>query len=77
MIGRPEGDGPRRCPGCGGASEAGHVVERGAASRRSPVWVPAPASPEREGELRVSRLDPRPVTVYRCASCGRLEWVAE
>ena len=67
---------PTNCPDCGGALEAGTLVDYGRSGARTSEWAEGPleASVWTGGVKNERRLA---VTAYRCQACGLLRFYAD
>jgi hypothetical protein len=73
----PEKKSDLACRRCGGALEAGYVIERKSAYQDTEAWVEGDPEPRRFSagkDLRERRV--LPVVSYRCEECGQLEFFA-
>jgi hypothetical protein len=63
----------RICPECGGAMEAGFVLDIGYGTSMMARWVQGSADMKWYGSVDLSGRDCRKVTSYRCGGCGLLK----
>jgi len=63
------------CPKCGGAMEAGFILDKGipTGSVSSSEWVDGTPEPSIWTGLKLRGRERHPVTTYRCTACGFLE----
>ena len=67
-----------RCPKCQKTMEEGHVPDHGHNSATQSVWSHGHAEPRRFiGGIKFKRKEQIPLTVYRCPSCGFVEFYAK
>ena len=61
------------CPKCSGRMEAGFVLDRTYGANLQATWVEGAPTKSFWTGLKIGRLVSRPVTTFRCSSCGYLE----
>ena len=66
------------CPRCGGAFEAGHILDQnhGSGLAEQTKWQPGMPARSFWTGLKVKRRELLPVMTYRCVECGYLEMYA-